>query len=208
MLTDNEEDDPPSLAPFALPSGLAPMPVTLLPLRLRRPRCPALRAPQWHPGCLAAPWGLAAAPPSRSGRPRPHRAAVALGRCHQASGALGRPRRRRTPAPSHPASPRAWAGRATAAAPSLLLPSRVSPRTLRPDPAAGELNLAAGEGGGEGLDPAAAVPDPPPRGALPHGLSRSVPPPRAEECAAAIPAAARFPAARSGGGKARERRGG
>lgn len=208
MLTDNEEDDPPSLAPFALPSGLAPMPVTLLPLRLRRPRCPALRAPQWHPGCLAAPWGLAAAPPSRSGRPRPHRAAVALGRCHQASGALGRPRRRRTPAPSHPASPRAWAGRATAAAPSLLLPSRVSPRTLRPDPAAGELNLAAGEGGGEGLDPAAAVPDPPPRGALPHGLSRRVPPPRAEECAAAIPAAARFPAARSGGGKARERRGG
>lgn len=102
MLTDNEEDDPPSPAPFALPSGLASMPVTLLPLRLRRPRCLALRAPQWHPGCLAAPWGLAAAPPSRSGshapiEPRPPWAGATKPPALQVGHAAAAPRLPATP---------------------------------------------------------------------------------------------------------------
>lgn len=197
MLTDNEEDDPPSLAPFALPSGLAPMPVTLLPLRLRRPRCPALRAPQWHP-VAAAPWGSQPHPkPLRSHAP----SSQVAWRCHQASGALGR---HAAAAPEPPASPRAGSELRRRPASS---PSRVRPHSPARS-GGGRVESSRRRGGGEGLDPAAAVPDPPPRGALPHGLSRRVPPPRAEECAAAIPAAARFPAARSGGGKARERRGG
>uniref|UniRef100_A0A0E0PX58 Uncharacterized protein n=1 Tax=Oryza rufipogon TaxID=4529 RepID=A0A0E0PX58_ORYRU len=104
--TDNQEDFPPPPAPFALPSGHAPMLVTVPPLRLRcHPPAPllpghrathlAFRAPQRHPGYLAA--RSRGALGCLSGRPRHRRAAVA--------------------APSCPALPRARASRAAAATP-------------------------------------------------------------------------------------------
>lgn len=90
MPTGNEEDDPPLPAPFALPSRPTPTPVKLLPLRLRRPCCPAAaphlatprhppgrRASRRHPGSrgLAAPWGCS----------RPHSRAAARRRCARAA---------------------------------------------------------------------------------------------------------------------------